>query len=187
MPQNVEAVVIDHEDAAGTFAVGGAERAGVDAFGTAVNGVRRRVAGARRQGFRLDHFHDLRLLRIGLGVDDVDARGVDARNDQIAALDVRMRRIGAEARAAGVPSEMVQFVAGIGHVQLADQVAVSVRLRIDVHHAQRIGPLVAVGIQHRDVGQLLGRRLHGQFRGRIKGGIRAPKTHRGLRSGRILA
>ena len=146
-----------------------------------MDGVRRCVAGAGGQRFRFDDFDDLRLLRIGLGVDNMDARGVDAGHDQVAALDVRMRRVGAKAGAAGVPSEMVQFVADVGHVQLADQVAVATGCGIDIHHAQRIGTMVAVRIQHRYVRQLFRRRLHGQFRGWIKGGIRAPKTHRGLR------
>ncbi len=181
MPQNVEAIVIDHEDAARAFAVGGAQRAGVDSFGTAMNGVGRRVAGARGQSFRLDHFHDLRLLRIRLGVDDVDARGVDAGHDQVAALNVRMRRVRAKAGAAGVPSEMVQFVANVGHVQLPHQVAVGGGLRVDIHHAQRVGPIVAVRVQHGDVGQLFRGRQHGEFRGWIESGIWAPKTHRGLR------
>src|ERR1700733_14456163 len=37
--QNVEAVVIDHEDAAGTIAVGSAQRARIDSLGAAMDGV----------------------------------------------------------------------------------------------------------------------------------------------------
>ncbi len=34
----------------------------------------------------------------------------------VAALDVRMGRVGAQRRAAGVPSEVVQLITGVGHV-----------------------------------------------------------------------
>src|SRR5215212_9359152 len=42
---DVEGVVIEHEDAAGTAAVGGAEGADIDAVGSAVDGVPLGVAG----------------------------------------------------------------------------------------------------------------------------------------------
>ncbi len=99
-----------------------------------MDGMERRVASARGQRFRLDHFDDLRFLRIGLGVYDMDTRRVDPRHDQVAAFDVRMRRVRAKARTTGVPSEVVQFIAYVGHVQLAHQSAVSVRLWVDVDY-----------------------------------------------------
>ena len=34
----------------------------------------------------------------------------------VVALDVRMGRVGAQRRAAGVPSEVVQLITGVGHV-----------------------------------------------------------------------
>ena len=43
--EHVEGVVVEHEDAAGTLAVGGAEGADVDAVGSAVDGVPLGVAG----------------------------------------------------------------------------------------------------------------------------------------------
>ncbi len=93
LAHDVEAVLIHHEDSAGTVAVGRAEGARVNSLRPAMNRVRRGVAGARRQRFRLNHFDDLRLARIGLGVDDMNARRIDAGNDQIAPLDMRMRRV----------------------------------------------------------------------------------------------
>ena len=63
----------------GAIAVGRAERADVDAVRAAVDGVRPAVAGPLRQLLRLDGLDDLGLRGIGLGVDDVDARGAQAR------------------------------------------------------------------------------------------------------------
>src|SRR2546429_5177732 len=42
------------------------------------------------------------------GVHDVDAARAQAGYQQVAALDVRVRRVGAERRAAGVPAEVVR-------------------------------------------------------------------------------
>src|SRR5688572_4544749 len=44
-PEHVERIVIEHEEATGTVAVGRAEGAHVDAFGPAVKRMRPRVAG----------------------------------------------------------------------------------------------------------------------------------------------
>jgi hypothetical protein len=122
--EDVEAVVIDHENSAGAIAASRSKRARINPFRSAMQRVRRRVAGSCRERFRFNHLDDLRLSRIGLGVDNVYARRVDAGNDEVAPLHVRMRRVGAQARAAGVPSEMMQLVADVGHIQLADDAAV---------------------------------------------------------------
>ena len=73
---------------------------------------RPRVAGALGDLRRLDGAHDLRLLGVRLGVEDVQARGAQPRHDQIAPFDVGMGRVRAQARAASVPAEMVQLVVG---------------------------------------------------------------------------
>ena len=113
--------------AARPVAVRRAEGADVDAVGSAVDGVPVGVAGLRRHLLRLDRLDDLGLGRVGLGVDDVDARGAEAGHDQVAPLDVRVRRVRAEHRGAGVPAEVVQLVAGVGHLDLADELAVGAR------------------------------------------------------------
>ena len=161
---NVERLRVQDERAAGAVAVGRAQRAHVDAVRSAVDRVRRGVAGALRQRLRLDHLHDLRLARIGLGVEDVNARRVDPRHDQIAPLHVRMRRVRAQARTARVPAEVMQLVAGVRHVGLPDQTAVALRVGIDVHDADRVGASFFVGIDQRQVGELLRRRLHRHLR-----------------------
>src|SRR5262249_32820080 len=86
-------LVIPDEDAARRLAVLGGERSNIDAAGTAMDGVRSRVAGLLGDLLRLDHLDDLRAARIRLGVEDVNARGTQARNDQIAPLHVRMRHL----------------------------------------------------------------------------------------------
>ncbi len=80
--------------------------------------------GAPKNFFRLDHFDYLRLSRIRLYVDDMHARRAQPRYNQVAALDVRMRRIRAKGRAARIPAEMVQLIAELRQGHLAHTLAV---------------------------------------------------------------
>src|SRR5215831_3857985 len=80
LPEHIEALGIHYENSAGTAAVRSSQRADEDAVGTAMNRVWGCVSRALGQRFRLDHLHDLRISRIGLRVDDVDARRMDARD-----------------------------------------------------------------------------------------------------------
>ena len=123
-PEHVERLVIHHEDAARTLALGVAERADVHAARAAVHGVRPRVSRALGDFLRGDSLDQLRLSRIRLRVDDVDVRRAQPGRDQVAPLDVRMRRVRTEMRAAGVPAEVVQLVAGAGHRDAPDDLAV---------------------------------------------------------------
>src|SRR5580704_4564149 len=74
LPEDIEALLIHHENSARTAAVWSSQRADKDSVGTAMNRVRGCVSRARRQRLRLNHLHDLRFARIGLGVDDMYAR-----------------------------------------------------------------------------------------------------------------
>jgi len=105
-----------------------------------MHGVRARITSLAHDLFRLDGLDQGRRARIGLGIDDIDARRADAGNDEIAALEVHMARQRRQRGTAGIPAEMVEFVAGMRHDQLVDHRAVGGRLRIDVDHGQRIGP-----------------------------------------------
>src|SRR5690606_30910767 len=67
--------------------------------------------------------------------------------------------------AARVPAEVVQLVAAVGELGLADQPAVLRRARVGVDDADRVLLAVLARRQQRDVRQLLGRRL-GSQRGR---------------------
>src|SRR4029079_6527534 len=108
-------------------AVRAAERGHVDRVGAAVRRVRPGVHGARDPLVALDRAGDLRRQRVGLGVDQVDAGRAQAGYDQIAALDVRARRGGAQGGAAGVPAEVVELVAGGPHLERRDDRAAAAR------------------------------------------------------------
>ena len=97
LAQHVEGLVVHQEHAARSLALAVAERRDIDAFRSAVHGVRARVSGPLGHVARLDHLDDGGTSGVGLGVEDVDARGPQARHDEIAPLDMRMRRVGAEA------------------------------------------------------------------------------------------
>src|SRR5271155_4905572 len=79
--QNLEAVRVHDEDAAGAVAGGGAESAAKNSFGAAVDGVRAGVAGPLGENRRLDDLDDSRLARVWLGVNDMDSGGLDAGDD----------------------------------------------------------------------------------------------------------
>jgi hypothetical protein len=117
--EHVEALGVDEEDAAGRIALGVAERGDIDAVGSAMDRVRAAVAGRLDHLRGLDHPHDVGAFRVGLGVDDVDARGAQARDHEIAPLDMGVRGVGAKARAARVPAIMVELIAGLRHVDAA--------------------------------------------------------------------
>ena len=177
LPEDIEALVIHHENSAGTVAVRSSQRAHQDSVGTAMNRVRGCVSRARGQRLRLNHLHDLRVARIGLGIDDMDARRIDARHDQVAAFHMGMRSVRAQAGAACVPAEMMQLVAGIRHVHLADDMAVAGGCGIDVHDAHCVVTAVILSVDHRDVRQLFRRRFHGHLGRRVKRGIGTPNRH----------
>ena len=124
LARDVEALVIHQEDAAGAVAVRRAERADVDGVRAAVDGVRAAVAALRHQLVRLNRLDDLRAARVRLRVHDVHARRLQARHQQVAPLDVRVRHVRAERRAAGVPAEMVQLVADVRQIEPADNLPV---------------------------------------------------------------
>ena len=56
--------------------------------------------------------NEVRLAGIGLGVEDVGARGADPGHDQVAALERPLVALVAERARAGVPAEVVELVAG---------------------------------------------------------------------------
>ena len=142
--ERLEGLVVHEKNAAGRLALGVAERRDVDALRAAMDRVRARVAGLFGDLLRLDHLDDLRVPRIGLGVEDVDARRAQPRHDQIAPLDMRMRRVRAEAGRAGVPAEMMQLVAGVRHRDACRRSANrSLLCRIDVDHGDGVGLLAA--------------------------------------------
>ncbi len=77
----------------------------------------------------------------------------------------------AEGGAAGVPTEMVELVAGAGHVEPADHLRVVSRTRLDVDDGKRVGPGRAVAVEGGDIGQLFGRGGGGVLRRAVEGGV----------------
>src|SRR5262245_23172652 len=143
LTQNVERFAVEHENAAGAVAIRRAERADVNTFRPAVNCVRTRIIGSRKDFLRLDDFHDLRLSRIRLSVDDVNTRGADPGHNEIAPFHVRMRRVRAERGTARVPTKVMQFVAKIWQRDLTDALTVGGRLGININNQQRVVELAA--------------------------------------------
>src|SRR5438132_5203610 len=99
LTQDFERLTIEHENTAGAVTIGGSEGANVNAFRPTVNRMRTRIIRARKNFFRLDHFHDLRFSRIGFDVDNVYSRRANSRHNKVTALDVGVGRIRAKRRA----------------------------------------------------------------------------------------
>jgi hypothetical protein len=89
---------------------------------------------------------DLGLLGIGLGVDDVDARGTQARDEQVATLHVGVGRVGAKCRRASGPAEVVNLVADV-QFDPAHDLLVGRGVWVNMHDSERVGAPVAIGVQ----------------------------------------
>ena len=118
---DLERLGIEREDAAWTVTVGRAERV----HGTP-SGPQCTVCGAAYPVFSCTSAPSITLTSIGfrwigLGVENVNARRAGARHDEVAAIDVRVRAVGTEARAARIPPEVVQLVVGVRELRLVDQ------------------------------------------------------------------
>ena len=175
-----EVLVVEQEDAAGPVSLGVAERGDVDPVRPAVDRVRAAVAGLAGDLVGLDHLHELGRARVVLDVDHVDAGAAQPGDEQVAALDVRVRGPRAQRRGARVPAEVVELVAGVRHVDAADELAVRGRALLDVEHRDRVGLAVAVRarVEGGDVGQRLLLRS-GRLGGRgVEAGIGGPARHR---------
>src|SRR5262249_3795464 len=129
------------------------------AVGQAVDGVRGGQLGLGDHLLRLDHLVHFRGVR-RRGVHDVNAAGEEPRDDEVAPgpLAVTAR--------AGVPGEVGQLVAGGGHRQAVDGLAVGLRFRVEVDGGEVVGLAdVGAGVGGNDVGQCFGRRFAGVGRG----------------------
>ena len=150
-PTNLEGLRIEDERSSRAVAVGRSQRTQKDAIGSTVDRVRCGVSRAPRNGLRLNHLHDLWPPWIGLRVENVNARRMNSRHDQVPPLHVRMRRVGAEAGTAGVPAKMVEFIPWVRHVRPSDHAAVVLRGGVDVQDANRVRASILPGIDERDI------------------------------------
>src|SRR5215510_2929127 len=88
--EDVKVLAVHDEDARRSIGAGltaAPERADVDPVRTAMDSVRPRVAGLLEYLLRLDHLVNLWLGGIGFCVDDIDTRGAQPRDDQVAPLE----------------------------------------------------------------------------------------------------
>ena len=75
------------------------------------------------------------------------------------------------------PAEVMQFIARVGHVRLANQTAVASRLRVDVHDADRVAVSMRPRADERDVRELLRGRLRCEHRRRVECRVRFQQRH----------
>src|SRR5215510_4103029 len=99
--------MVEQEYAARAAAVRSAQSTDIDSFGPAMYGVQPGIACAAKDFLRLDHFDDFRLAGVWFRVENVNARRAQSGHNQIAPLDVRVRRIRAQRRAACIPAKVV--------------------------------------------------------------------------------
>src|SRR4029077_3596996 len=137
--------------------------------GATMNRVWRCVACLFNELFRLDHFHDLGVLRVRFRVEDVNPRRSDARYDQVTTFHVRVRVLGAEARAACVPAEVMQLVIVVGEIYLANELAIYGGTRIDIDNAYGVALTILADVEQRDVGDAFRLGLHPHAPWSIKG------------------
>jgi len=157
--ERFEVVVIECKDSTGCVSIRCTESAQVDAIGTAMDSMWAAISSALVYGLRLNYFHNLWFCRIGFRVEHMDSGRAKARNDQIAALNMRMGRIRTKSRAACIPAEMVQLVSCIGHVDLPNDTRVFLRLVVNVDHDNSVRMRSAVCVQGCDIREFLRRSL----------------------------
>jgi hypothetical protein len=110
----------------------------------------------------LDHLLDPRRARVG-DVEQVEPGGAEAGDDQRVALQLGMAR-----GRAGVPAEVVQLVADVGHIGAPDDLTVARGSGVDIDNRDEVGPVDAGAlVERRHVDELLGRLLTGNLRGRV--------------------
>jgi hypothetical protein len=128
-----------------------------------MDGVRARIARFVKHLLGFDDLVDLRLRRMRVGVDNIDARGAQAGDDEEASPEEGVAGERGERGAAGVPAEMVELVSLVGHRHRMDDRAARCRAGRDVDDAQRVG-LGEIRRQHENIGEVLGWSLHRELR-----------------------
>src|SRR3984893_1541167 len=140
--EDIERLAVHDEHARwpiGAILAAAAERADVYAFRTAMNRVGPRITGLLEDLLWLDDLVNFCLGGIGLRVNDINARGADPGDDQVTALYERVAGERRQRRRAGVPTEMVEFVALVGHRYRVDDLAICARAGLHVDHRKRVG------------------------------------------------
>ncbi len=133
-----------------------AERTDVDAFRTAMDGMGPRVARLLEHLLGLDDLVNGCLGGIGLHIHDINARGTEPGDDQVAPLEEGVASQRRQGRRAGVPATMVELVARVRHRHRVDDLAKGGRAGLDVDHRERVG-LREVRAEEQRVGEVLRR------------------------------
>ena len=136
-----------------------------------------RVARLLEHLFGLDDLVNGCLGGIGLHIHNIQARGAEPGDDQVAPLEERVAGQRRQGRRAGVPTAMVELVARVRHRHRVDDLAKGGRAGLDVDHRERVG-LREVRAEEQRVGEVLRRSFHRQLRGCVEGRIR-PHGHGG--------
>jgi len=140
--QDIERLAVHDEDAwrsVGTVLSAAAERADVYAFRTAMDRVGPRVAGLLEHLLGLDDLVNRGLGGIGLCIHDINSRGAEPGDDQVAPLEERVAGEWRQCRRAGVPAEMMELVALVRHRHRMDNLAECGRAALYIDHREGIG------------------------------------------------
>src|SRR5215813_2748267 len=128
LSKHIEGFTIEQKDASWPASLLRSQSAHIDAFWPTMNGMGPGVSGAFHDFFRFDDLDDFRFAWIRFGIYDVNARRAQSGHNQVTPLDVRMWRVWTKRRTACVPAEVMQLIAGLGHIYLANNFTVRSRL-----------------------------------------------------------
>src|SRR5215467_15156152 len=140
--EDVKRLAVHDEDARrpiGAILSAAAEGADVNPRRTTMDRVRPRVARFIEHFLGLDDLVNFRLCGGGLRIYDINARGAEPWDDQVAPLEKRVARERRQCRRAGIPAEMMELVALVRHRQRVDDLAKLGRTGLHVDHGERVG------------------------------------------------
>src|SRR5713101_5687632 len=103
--------------------------------------------------------------------------GPQTGHNEITALDMRVRRIRTEGGTAGIPAEVMKFIAEFRHGYLANLLTIGRRLRVNVHCQKSIVEIPHRRGDRRDKGMPFYRSIHRQTRRWIERVIVSEKWH----------
>jgi hypothetical protein len=135
--------MIQKEDAPRASPVRRSESAEINSVRPTMNCVRSRIPGSLCYFVWLDCFYDLGVSNVGLSIDDVNSRGAEAWCKEIPTFDMRVGRIRAKGGAAGVPTEVMKFIADIRQVESADNLIPGWRTGVCIDDIERVRAICA--------------------------------------------
>src|SRR5260370_31663986 len=131
--ENIECLTVHNEDAGrpiGTILAAATKGADVNAFRPAMDRVGPRVAGLLKDFIGLDDLVNICLGGIRLRIHDINPRGPDAGDYEVAPLEERVPCERRQRRRASVPAEVVKLVPLVGHRHRVDDLTEGRRARL---------------------------------------------------------